>query len=425
MRKKPLLFAAAAFGLFFFAEATGLTYFTSDLFYDYDDEAAYYSAETGLDAAFASGGYGDAQGYRAGSGSPGGALIQTSAASPSAPRIDGIRFRRYSEQNENAYSFEAPEGWDVQSRLLRRSALEYRIWDVIASPDGKIRMVGGMPEGSVFIEPNAMTQQIGLSEGSVMPGTSMRIMRQQTPVDFGRQNMQAVAGSCANVQITGQQPRPDAAQQAVERAKRDGDWSPIMQFDAAEITFTCQDAGGPRQGSVTAVTLRMEVPGSGTTWIGSLGGYVATPDQADAADRIVKHMTRSTQSNPQWKAQQRQAREASQRDHAQRMAQRRQAWQAQSNAHQQRMAQNQRAFDARNQAWQAQQNANDRQHSQFIDNLRDETNVYNPSTGQSYKVESGYDTYWQSGDGTIVGTPGYVGNPDVTEYNPLEEGYRE
>ena len=83
-------------------------------------------------------------------------------------------------------------------------------------------------------------------------------------------------------------------------------------------------------------------------------------------------------------------------------AQQWQAWQARSNAHQQRMAQ---------------QNADSSQHSQFINHLRDETNVYNPSAGQSYKVESG--------DGTIVGTPGYAGNPYATEYSPLEKGYHE
>ena len=418
MRKQILLLAAAAFGLFLFAEATGLTYVTSDLFYKYD-EAASDDGNAGPDVPAQ--GYGAAQGYRAARGAAGGAPIQTSATATKAPGLEGIRFRRYSEQNENAYSFEAPEGWDVQSQVLRQSATAYRTWDTFASPDGRIRMAGGLPEGAVFIEPGAMTQQIGLSEGSVMPGTSVRILRQQSPVDFGRQNMQAITGGCASVQITGQQPRPDEAQRQVEQAKQEGDWSPIMQFEASELTFTCRDASGPKQGSLVATTLRMEVPGSGTTWIGSLRGYVATPDQADDAGRILEHIVRSAQSNPQWKAQQRQAREASQRNHEQRMAQQRQAWQAQSNAHQQRMAQNQRAFDAHNQAWQAQQNADSRQHSQFIDNLRDETNVYNPSTGQSYKVESGYDTYWQSGDGTIVGTPGYVGNPDATEYSPLEQ----
>ena len=340
-----------------------------------------------------------------------------------APDVDGLRFRRYAEQNENAYSFEAPEGWTVRSQVLRRSATEYRTWDEITSPDGQVRLAGGLPDVYLFAEPGPMTQQMGWHEGSTIPGSTTQVARYQDGTAFARRHVQTIAGGCGEVQVTAQQERPDEVQRQIEKAQREGDWIPGIQMSAGEVRFTCQGAGGPMEGRVIAATGRLEQPGVGATWFGGLRGYLAPASRAEDAYRILEHVVRSHEPNPQWKARQRQAQQAqqqaSQRAHQQRMA----ASQAQFNAHQQRMASQQQAFDARNQAWQANQNANDRQHDQFIDYLRDETNVVNPSTGQAYKVESGYDTYWQGNDGTIVGTPGYVDNPDPTQYQQMYEGY--
>ena len=236
--------------------------------------------------------------------------------------------------------------------------------------------------------------------------------------------MQAIAGECGGLQITSQQERPDEAQRQEAKARREGDWVNGARMNAAEVIFTCQGPSEPVEGRAIASTMRLERPGVGATWSGSLRGYLAPPHRAEVAYQIMEHTAKTQQTNPQWKARQRQTQQAqmqaSQQTHQQRMAQLQNSF----NAHQQRMAGQCAAFDARNQAWQANQAAQDRTHDQFIGSIRDETRVWDTNTGQAYDVPTDSDGYYIDNSGsTIVGTPGYVENPDPTTYDPMYEGY--
>lgn len=99
-------------------------------------------------------------------------------------------------------------------------------------------------------------------------------------------------------------------------------------------------------------------------------------------------------------------------------------------AHNQRMAQNQRNFEASQRAhvnrtnaindaimsgWRERNAASDRNQEQFVDAIREETNVVDPSTGQGYKVADGANQYWMNSNGEYIGTesPGY--NPNLDE----------
>lgn len=96
-------------------------------------------------------------------------------------------------------------------------------------------------------------------------------------------------------------------------------------------------------------------------------------------------------------------------------------------AHNQRMAQNQANFEASQRAhvnrtnaindaimsgWRERNAASDRQQEQFIDVITERTNVIDPSTGQKYKVSSGYNHYWMNSNGEYISTNQFSYNPN-------------
>lgn len=96
-------------------------------------------------------------------------------------------------------------------------------------------------------------------------------------------------------------------------------------------------------------------------------------------------------------------------------------------AHNQRMAQNQANFEASQRAhvnrtnaindaimsgWRERNAASDRQQEQFIDAITERTNVIDPSTGQKYKVSSGYNHYWMNSNGEYISTNQFSYNPN-------------
>tara|TARA_R100001230_G_C5688470_1_gene199751 strand:- start:896 stop:2038 length:1143 start_codon:yes stop_codon:yes gene_type:complete len=102
----------------------------------------------------------------------------------------------------------------------------------------------------------------------------------------------------------------------------------------------------------------------------------------------------------------------------------------QSNAaHQQRMAniksfgdQNTARFNDRMAAmdqnmasWRANQAASDRNQEQFVDYIYGNTNVSDPNTGQTYKVEAGANQYWMNNQGEYIKSDNSLYNPNLDQ----------
>lgn len=122
--------------------------------------------------------------------------------------------------------------------------------------------------------------------------------------------------------------------------------------------------------------------------------------------------------------------------HQQRMANR----QAAFNAHQRRMAANQASFDATQQAyrgasaafdqsvqsWRAGQVSGDEMQRRTVNGIHENVDIYNTQTGETaWGVDAGYDSYWTTPGGDVVGAYGYD-NPDATVYDQgvnLDDAY--
>lgn len=95
--------------------------------------------------------------------------------------------------------------------------------------------------------------------------------------------------------------------------------------------------------------------------------------------------------------------------------------------HRRSMNANQRNFEAQQRAvveannatndaimkgWRDRNEASDRMHGKAIDSIRDEQNMRDPSTGQTYKVESGSDQYWKNDQGEYIKSDDRFYNPN-------------
>ena len=88
---------------------------------------------------------------------------------------------------------------------------------------------------------------------------------------------------------------------------------------------------------------------------------------------------------------------------------------------------NQRSFEARQRAikesndatneaimegWRQRNAASDRAHDQFTDYIRDEQTMRDPSTGETYKVETGSEQYWKNQQGEYIESDDRFYNPN-------------
>lgn len=150
------------------------------------------------------------------------------------------------------------------------------------------------------------------------------------------------------------------------------------------------------------------------TWFYYVNGLQAEPGYFQTAKQHLIFGLANARYNPQ------QIQAYNQRE-AQRAGQ---SWAA----HQQRMASNQANFEASQRAivdsnnavndaimggWRERNAITDRSHSQYIDSIQDKTNVINPSTGQTYKVDAGANNYWINNDQKYITTDDYNYNPNT------------
>lgn len=70
------------------------------------------------------------------------------------------------------------------------------------------------------------------------------------------------------------------------------------------------------------------------------------------------------------------------------------------------------AMDQDMESWRSNQASDDRNHQRTIDNIRGNTNVSDPNTGKTYKVETGADQYWMNDQGEYIKSDNSLYNPN-------------
>lgn len=73
------------------------------------------------------------------------------------------------------------------------------------------------------------------------------------------------------------------------------------------------------------------------------------------------------------------------------------------------------AMNQNMETWRANQAAGDRNQEQFVDYINGNTNVNDPNTGQSYKVEAGAKQYWMNSNGEYIKSDNSLYDPNLDQ----------
>ncbi len=135
----------------------------------------------------------------------------------------------------------------------------------------------------------------------------------------------------------------------------------------------------------------------------------------EQAKNIYLNGLLNQQINPQWlqavNQQDMQLAQQSNAGHPQRMADIKAFGDRNTANHNSRMA----AMDQNMNTWRANQASGDRNQEQFIDYINGNTNVSNPNTGQTYKVEDGANQYWMNNNGEYIKSDNSLYDPNLDQ----------
>jgi hypothetical protein len=215
----------------------------------------------------------------------------------------GVRWVEFTDPNAHAFEAETPAGWTVQGGSLFVSASDVRGAVRALSKDGGVELFVGDTQVPVFVEPNQLFAMAHMHEGDTYSGLggAAVIASYPTPDGFaGQWGAMRLGQSCANVRLVSAQALPQAAQK-MDAAYASG--GIMMSLEAGEARFTCTGADGkPRQGYVMSALQRDQTTGASYWKAQFLAGYVATPERAAEATRLLAVMAGSFHVDPQWAA---------------------------------------------------------------------------------------------------------------------------
>jgi hypothetical protein len=175
------------------------------------------------------------------------------------------------------------------------------------------------------------------------------------------------------------------------------------RYTAGEVIYACQSGGQSYVGYLFAETSVNPNPGVGNAWsVMRLDAFFARADRATQADLVLQRMLASTSVNPQWWA-------AERGMQMQILEQHRLYREFSSNLQQQTQAERWASWDRRTE--------------QLGDLLRDVTNVFDPQTGEAYKVQSGSNYYWiDTAHDVIAGTD--IPYKPSWDFREMIQGYK-
>ncbi len=298
-----------------------------------------------------------------------------------------VRYVRWTDPREQAFSVEVPQGWQVNGGLFRFASVDIRGAVEVVSPDGEVRITAGDAELPTFTIPTQMHMMTGFQEGSWYSpgyGVNMMVRRYVPGLAFAQEYAASkVARGCTDVQVTEARERPDAVQAVNEVNARFGVYGVAQQLTAGEVFFGGKLGGRDVAGYCFAGTQLTQTGGMGLWKVEHLFTALATLEKKDLARDVLTHMIESYQINPQWAAMQQGITANTSK--------------IVSQTHEEISGLIQGAYEGR----QRSDDEISRRRSNAILGVED---VIDPVTGRELKIESGSNYYWIDHRGTIVGT---------------------
>ena len=214
----------------------------------------------------------------------------------------GLKFQRWTDPREGAFSFEVPAGWQVQGGTFRPYAGTGAVTQVvIASPDGQVRVrFGDVNLPTTFVEPNQTLASLGYGEGS-RPSASSMVLRYLSGTDFSGYYVQQMMGrSCNSIGWTRKGNYPDYVRKQNQVAAQAG-IQMFAAYTAGDISYKCKAGGKVLVGYQYAETYAVAYQGTANAWaIRQTYGFTSTPEQAAVANAVMTRALLTSRINPQW-----------------------------------------------------------------------------------------------------------------------------
>ena len=227
------------------------------------------------------------------------------------PHLAAVRWARYTDPAEHAFTINVPAGWHVSGGSRRISAIEIRSGIDAVSPDGAIHLFYGDLNTPSYTVPSIMLARSGLRPGMIYNaghGQQFVIMPYMTGQTFAaRWGASRMARNCSAVKLTRMHPRPDVKRGMNMADSAAASANGIHVSDSpGEANFTCNMGGAPAVGYVFADTRLFQSQISSLWNANVLAGFIAKAPQANEAYALLSHMVASLSINPDWTARQQQ-----------------------------------------------------------------------------------------------------------------------
>lgn len=331
----------------------------------------------------------------------GGGGSRPSGTAPAIAPAAQLRFVRWKEPNESAYTTDVPQGWRINGGLVRPDPM--RLLDPVEmqSPDGQIFAFSGDRTLPMFKTLTQMEASMGLREG--MNNGNGLLMRYMPAAQFLPQYLPRRLGqSCPGFQITDVQNQPELADDANRKLAADGSGT-NQRVDVAVAQFRCSaEAGGLVQMVTYALATDPRMTGgeSFTLWqVYSVAGFIAPPARAAEAGQAVIRLLSARQVDPRWAEGNR-----AMVGQIANISQQSQAQISQMINDRFKILQRPSPSSSSSTSSSTQIGSSDEMIMQQQNAMMDQTDVVDQNTGEKFKVVSGSNYYWVNPQGTIVGT---------------------
>jgi hypothetical protein len=316
-----------------------------------------------------------------------------------------LQYVNWSDPKEQAFSLDVPQGWQVQGGTYRRASVDLVHVLQAVSPDQNIRIQYNDANIPAFVLPNQTLAWSGFPEGSwYSPGYGVRnLVKRYLP---GRQFLKEYLGQNYQPRLSGftyvsEKDRPDIVAEFNRIYSSSQTYGVQVSMHAGEAAFRFSQDGTPFVGYGLALTQLVYMPSmNGGNWnVALLLVYTCPDSEAQTVQDTASHMFMSVKMNPQWVAGQQQLT---------------------ANVSQIVTQTSQAISKIIDDAYWTRQGAMDNINRKFSNYILGVTDVVDPETGQTWKVEAGHNFYWTRGAGDVVaGTQTYT-RPDI-DFKPLFE----
>ena len=286
----------------------------------------------------------------------------------------------WQDPQEGAFSLDVPRSWQVKGGTYRRASVDLVHVLHATSPDGRIQIKFNDSNIPIFAIPNQMMAFAGFREGSwYSPGYGVRFMvmrylpGQAFLDDYLQRNY---APQLQGFQAVSRQDRPDIVQDFNRIYGSLQNYGISFTLHAGEEAFRFQQSGEPFVGYGLALTQVVNNAAiQGGNWTVALLIITTCPEpEVNTVREISTHMFQSLRMNPQWVASQQQLT---------------------ANVSQIVTQTSQEISRIIDQSYWSRQGVMDDINRKFSNYILGVTDVADPETGETWKVESGHNYYWR------------------------------